>query len=426
PDSFNASEQNLPVSSQDSSDTQISENSTSINDMEHNIQADSQTFDVSQFTEDFSPDSFNASEQKLPVSSQDLSVSQVSENSVPESFNNLEQNIPASSPDLTDSQNLWDSFNNPNTSLNLNASQDMNESFSSENPENFDSSLNFNDYFNSMHLDEFSGMQSFSNKTDVSEPYIAENPADTDDETYNDMNTTQHIPLNELETEINENTAQKIRDLLLKGESEAEKKQNTPNKSELQNLILSDVDDNDPLADKLRESLEVYVQNDASLYQEKKESQIIIEGDNEDMNKKKDNLPYSISSMGNEFKTEQLDSIESDLSKAASSDENSFPVNENNKNNDDYVFVNVAEELVRSKVTSLMQSNNMCTCSRCTNDVVALTLNKVPPKYVVTHKGILYARINACLPQYQTDLVTAISEACLTVKNHARHTEKNE
>ncbi len=91
---------------------------------------------------------------------------------------------------------------------------------------------------------------------------------------------------------------------------------------------------------------------------------------------------------------------------------------------EDLLFINVAEELVRSKVDEIMAEEDMCSCSHCRNDVIAIALNKMPPKYVVTHKGLLFAKINANFAQFQTDLVTNISSACEIVKNNPRHNLK--
>ena len=130
---------------------------------------------------------------------------------------------------------------------------------------------------------------------------------------------------------------------------------------------------------------------------------------------------HTLSGLGTEFEHEKMDSVESDISGASFSDENGSYTDSPDLAPGKYMFVNVAEEIVRSKVPSMMMDYDMCTCERCTNDVVALTLNRIPPKYVVTMKGKLYARINACLPQYQTDMIAAITASCRTVKNNSRH-----
>jgi len=54
-------------------------------------------------------------------------------------------------------------------------------------------------------------------------------------------------------------------------------------------------------------------------------------------------------------------------------------------------------------------------------DVMALMLNNLKPKYVVTDKGALYAQLDDFDPQYKIDFMTIMSQAAQIVKNNPRH-----
>ncbi len=89
------------------------------------------------------------------------------------------------------------------------------------------------------------------------------------------------------------------------------------------------------------------------------------------------------------------------------------------------VLHNVAEDIVRLKVAKIMEDSHMCTCPDCINDVMALTLNNVPPLYTVTEKGKLFQKLNTCETQYGTDLAKEVTKACLVVAKNPNHNEGN-
>ncbi|WP_084145968.1 late competence development ComFB family protein [Anaerovorax odorimutans] len=84
-------------------------------------------------------------------------------------------------------------------------------------------------------------------------------------------------------------------------------------------------------------------------------------------------------------------------------------------------YYNLAEGLVKSKVIPTMKKLGMCTCEKCTNDVIALTLNMLPPMYVSSDAGQLFAKLNSYEKQYSTDLLSAVLKACIQVEGNSRH-----
>lgn len=105
------------------------------------------------------------------------------------------------------------------------------------------------------------------------------------------------------------------------------------------------------------------------------------------------------------------------------------PMNEMNQNEDDASelknsYVNVMEEIVKYNALPLMESLGVCTCQHCVNDVIALSLNQMPPRYVVTEKGTLFTKASAYESQHSVDILSAIAKACMQVKNSPRHVKK--
>ena len=64
---------------------------------------------------------------------------------------------------------------------------------------------------------------------------------------------------------------------------------------------------------------------------------------------------------------------------------------------------------------------DICQCESCHLDVMAIMLNNLPPKYVVTDKGALYAQLNEFNPQNRIDLMTFMTQAVSIVKKSPRH-----
>ena len=67
---------------------------------------------------------------------------------------------------------------------------------------------------------------------------------------------------------------------------------------------------------------------------------------------------------------------------------------------DDYVFLNVMENLVNETVDKWMQQFGTCTCSRCRADVVALSLTNLPAKYVVVGRNAAAPLMNFYSQQF--------------------------
>ena len=82
---------------------------------------------------------------------------------------------------------------------------------------------------------------------------------------------------------------------------------------------------------------------------------------------------------------------------------------------------NYTEEAVKLYMDRWFEQADVCHCDTCRMDVMALKLNNLKPKYVVTDTGALYAQLDDFDPQYKIDFMTIMSQAAQVVKSHPRH-----
>lgn len=83
--------------------------------------------------------------------------------------------------------------------------------------------------------------------------------------------------------------------------------------------------------------------------------------------------------------------------------------------------VNVAEVIANEKIEEIMKKMDVCCCSRCKADVLALALNSLPTKYVTSDAGKQYIQLNSYKRQFETDVAAALIKACLIVKASPKH-----
>lgn len=85
--------------------------------------------------------------------------------------------------------------------------------------------------------------------------------------------------------------------------------------------------------------------------------------------------------------------------------------------------INLTEYLVRENALVMMGKLDMCQCDTCYLDVLALTLNSLPNKFITTNAGKQHLQLDIYKKQYETDIVSALARACVRVKSSPRHGE---
>ena len=83
---------------------------------------------------------------------------------------------------------------------------------------------------------------------------------------------------------------------------------------------------------------------------------------------------------------------------------------------------NVMEHMVDAKLAELLPKSNCCKCEKCTDDIRALALNRLPSKYVSTDAGELFTRVNSSMEQQSSlDINFAVYSAIEFVSSHPHH-----
>lgn len=86
-------------------------------------------------------------------------------------------------------------------------------------------------------------------------------------------------------------------------------------------------------------------------------------------------------------------------------------------------LVNVMEKIVDDKLEEMLKTEDCCKCDQCLEDMKAIALNKLPAKYVSTHNGELFSKLNASVRQSAVDINVAVSNAIACVSKHPSHKE---
>lgn len=85
-------------------------------------------------------------------------------------------------------------------------------------------------------------------------------------------------------------------------------------------------------------------------------------------------------------------------------------------------YINVMQVLVEEKAPKYVEMFGLCTCKRCMEDVKAITLNHLPPKYVVLEPGDRVPRLTVYEGKFSSDITAQLLQACKLVMERPHHT----
>lgn len=88
---------------------------------------------------------------------------------------------------------------------------------------------------------------------------------------------------------------------------------------------------------------------------------------------------------------------------------------------EDFILINIVEDLVMTTVQHAMKEIEMCSCHKCQLNACAIALNALPPRYVTTTKGTLLAEIGFMKSSFQFEVMVEVSKALKLVKEKPRH-----
>lgn len=82
---------------------------------------------------------------------------------------------------------------------------------------------------------------------------------------------------------------------------------------------------------------------------------------------------------------------------------------------------NTMEDVVNKNIDTILNLMNICKCEKCRMDIMAISLNDLPAKYVVTEVGELYTKVRELEPQFEVNVETAIIKAAIFVTKNPQH-----
>ena len=87
----------------------------------------------------------------------------------------------------------------------------------------------------------------------------------------------------------------------------------------------------------------------------------------------------------------------------------------------EFVRINVMERIVSDKIIYFMRQFECCTCEKCIADTIALTLNGLPPKYIVTEPAAEAPLLSFYTNHFISEITVEATKAWMTVKETPRH-----
>lgn len=126
-------------------------------------------------------------------------------------------------------------------------------------------------------------------------------------------------------------------------------------------------------------------------------------------------IPVDISNTDERIPTDLPDTDDQILKNLSITDNPSSPATTNFK------YLNVMEHVVENIAKDYMERLGGCTCERCIADVIALTLTKLPPKYVVVEPPAASPLLNFYSSRFAPHVIVEVTKSCFTVKENPHH-----
>ncbi|MGG3804428.1 late competence development ComFB family protein [Metabacillus fastidiosus] len=83
------------------------------------------------------------------------------------------------------------------------------------------------------------------------------------------------------------------------------------------------------------------------------------------------------------------------------------------------MVINAMEKIMRDLFSEYEHKLQMkCTCESCKEDVLAMVLNKVPPKYVTNEEKVMYIKASYVDKQEMTTLLVKLIECAKLVSDN--------
>lgn len=85
------------------------------------------------------------------------------------------------------------------------------------------------------------------------------------------------------------------------------------------------------------------------------------------------------------------------------------------------LYHNLMEDVVLRYADASIATGGGCACPLCKADVIAYTLNRLPPRYICTETGRMMVELSSYDIQFRADVLAVLGEAVKLVRSHPRH-----
>lgn len=83
---------------------------------------------------------------------------------------------------------------------------------------------------------------------------------------------------------------------------------------------------------------------------------------------------------------------------------------------------NFMEEMAKEELDKLLgEREDICKCAKCKMDILALALNRLPPKYAVSDKGRVFTKLQGVEIQFRADVTIELIKAIAKISKNPQH-----
>ncbi len=123
----------------------------------------------------------------------------------------------------------------------------------------------------------------------------------------------------------------------------------------------------------------------------------------------------------NEQKEEEKKLKEEVMEEALTSTEKALEVPLPKVNSDGHVFISVMEYIVKLRLDDYIKDFDVCKCTRCRADIIALALTNLPAKFVVTDSDRVSPILNFYENKYLGQVAVELTKACMRIAEVPHH-----
>ncbi|HHZ02069.1 MAG TPA: late competence development ComFB family protein [Tissierellia bacterium] len=87
---------------------------------------------------------------------------------------------------------------------------------------------------------------------------------------------------------------------------------------------------------------------------------------------------------------------------------------------EEVILCNITEKILLKKFDGVLKKMSCCRCDRCKQDIVALALNNLKPKYIVANRDEIEKKVDS-LKDVGSEVTRELIKAVVTVRKNPRH-----